>query len=82
MMVVFGPILVDIYGLKVATELLPLKGVSAIISIIIAACLGLVLSQLAQKALFWLCGFNAIALIIGIYLASLISKHHKINKKK
>jgi MFS family permease len=81
MMVIFGPILVDTYGLKIATELLPLKGVSVIISMIIAACLGLVLSQYAEKSLYWLCGFNVIGVIIGVYLAIVISKHHKINKK-
>jgi undecaprenyl pyrophosphate phosphatase UppP len=82
MVVIFGPILVDVYGLKIATEILPLKGVSVIISMIIAGCLGLFLSKFAAKSLFWLCGFNVMSLAIGIYLASIILKHHKINNKK
>jgi MFS family permease len=47
MLVLFGPILVDVFGLKIATELLPLKGLSGIISVIIAAFLGILLSQYA-----------------------------------
>jgi MFS family permease len=81
LLVIFGPILVDVYGLKVATELLPLKGISGIISVIIAACLGIVLARYGEKSLYWLCGFSVLALIIGGYLASLILKHDKINKK-
>jgi hypothetical protein len=52
-----------------------LKGISGIISVIIASGLGMWLSQYAEKALFWLCGFNIIGVILGIYLAVLISKH-------
>lgn len=79
MLVIFAPILIDIYGLKIATELLPLKGISGIISVIIASGLGMWLSRYAQKALFWLCGFNIIGVAIGIYLAMLISKHQRYN---
>jgi hypothetical protein len=81
MLVIFGPILVDVFGLKVATELLPLKGISGIISVIIAAGLGMALSSFGEKALFLLCGFSVAGLIVGGYLANLISKHDKINKK-
>ena len=46
MLVVFAPIMIDCFGLKVATELLPLKGISGIISIIIAAIIGFIFSHI------------------------------------
>lgn len=46
MLVVFAPIMIDCFGLKIATELLPLKGVSGIISIIIASIIGFIFSHI------------------------------------
>lgn len=47
MLVLFAPILIDTFGLRAATELLPFKGLSGILSVILAAALGLVFSKFA-----------------------------------
>lgn len=46
MLVIFGPIIIDCFGLKVATELLPLKGVSGIISIVLASIVGFIVAEM------------------------------------
>lgn len=46
MLVVFAPIMIDCFGLKVSTELFPLKGVSGILSIILASVVGFIFSNI------------------------------------
>jgi MFS family permease len=45
MLILFGPTLIDCYGLAVATQMLPFKGVSGIVTIILASILGYVFAE-------------------------------------
>lgn len=75
MLVLFAPILIDSFGLRVATELLPFKGISGIFSVILAAALGLVFSGMPpERALYAICAFSLINLGLGIYLSRIIRK--------
>jgi hypothetical protein len=47
MLVLFGPILINFFGLRVATQLLPLKGLSGILSVILASILGYIFASLS-----------------------------------
>lgn len=74
MLVLFAPILIDIFGLRVATELLPFKGLSGILSVIVAAALGLVFANFApQIALYAITSLSVLNLALGAYLARAIS---------
>lgn len=73
MLVLFAPICIDFFGLQVATELLPLKGISGILSLSLGAVLGLALSGMApNKILLALCGFSVVNLVLGAKLANLV----------
>lgn len=47
MLVLFGPILINFFGLKVASQLLPLKGLSGILSVILASILGYIFANMS-----------------------------------
>lgn len=79
MLVLFAPIIIDAFGLQVATELLPLKGLSGIISVILASVFGLAFSKFSpEKALYGLTSFSILNLVLGGLLANIIRKYeHK-----
>lgn len=75
MLILFAPVLIESYGLKVATELLPFKGLSGLFSVILAAVLGFVLANVApQTVLICLGMLSVINIGLGLYLAYIIRK--------
>ena len=75
MLVLFAPILIDSFGLDVATELLPYKGLSGILSVVLAAGLGLAFSGMPpERALYAICFFSIVNLGLGISLARIVKK--------
>jgi hypothetical protein len=73
MLIMFGPTLVDCFGLGVATHLLPFKGLSGIIAIGLSSILAYVFAKTpAETALLFMCLFSVANLAIGGYLAYLV----------
>lgn len=75
MLILFAPILINTFGLRVATELLPFKGISGILSIILAAALGLVFANFSpQTALYAICMLSFLNIGLGLYLAYIVKQ--------
>jgi hypothetical protein len=76
MLIMFGPTLVDCYGLGVATHLLPFKGLSGIIAIGLSSLLAFLFAKTpAETALLFMCLFSLANLAIGGYLAYRVKSH-------
>jgi MFS family permease len=75
MLILFAPTLIDCFGLRVASQLLPFKGLSGILSVIFAAALGFIFAKFPpQYSLYWLCFFSVINIPLGICLANIVRK--------
>lgn len=76
MLILFAPILIDCFGLRVGSELLPFKGLSGLLGVAITIILGYVFTNLStpQTALYCLCMFSIINLGIGLCLANAVRK--------
>lgn len=79
MLILFGPILIDCFGLGVASHLLPYKGVSGIASVIMAEILGFIFSKHSspEKGLYYIGAVSILNIGFCAYLAYMVHKQEE-----